>query len=241
MASKRIDPAQVAAAVAAIQSGDAATLERLLQDEPALATTRLEGEQAGRTLLHVATDHPGHRPNIAVTVSALVAAGADVNAPFVGAHAETPLHWAASSDDAASIDALLDNGANIDAPGGSVGDGTGTPLFDATVFAQWNAARRLVERGATTSGWDEAALGLLEPLAARIPEASSDELSLWFWAACHGRQLAAAQLLHTAGADPNWAAPWDGLTPLAAAEVAAAQGDSNAAEIASWLRSLPQD
>lgn len=38
------------------------------------------------------TDWPGHRPNAAETVAVLGEAGAEVNAPFVGEHPETPLH-----------------------------------------------------------------------------------------------------------------------------------------------------
>lgn len=42
---------------------------------------------------------------------ALVDAGADVNARFRGPHAETPLHWAASTDDVDVLDALIGCGA----------------------------------------------------------------------------------------------------------------------------------
>jgi ankyrin repeat protein len=105
-------------------------------------------------------DWPGHIPNGARTVAALIAAGAEANAPPIhsshAAHEETPLHWAASSDDVAVLDALLDGGADIEAPG-AVFTG-GTPMSDAVVLAQWHAARRLLERGAQTTIWQAAAL-----------------------------------------------------------------------------------
>jgi uncharacterized protein len=132
------------AVVEAIQSGDVPALKRLLNENPGLATARLgddDPDGMSRTLLHVATDWPGHFPNGAATVVALVEAGADVNARFRGPHAETPLHWAASSNDIEVLDALLDAGADIDAPGGVIGNGS--PLADARAFGQWQAAHRL--------------------------------------------------------------------------------------------------
>ncbi|HVY60706.1 MAG TPA: ankyrin repeat domain-containing protein, partial [Planctomycetota bacterium] len=123
---------RAAAAVAAIRGGDVEALRRLLAAEPGLARARPDGV---RTLLHVATDWPGHRPGGPEAIAILVAAGAQVDAPFAGpAHAETALHWAASNDDVAALDALLDRGANIEAPGGVIGGGT--PLADAVAFGQ---------------------------------------------------------------------------------------------------------
>ena len=154
------DPVALAA-VAAIQAGDLPALTRLLAENPWLATARLGDDDPGgmsRTLLHVATDWPGHFPGVAATVAALVAAGADVDARFRGPHEETPLHWAASSDDVAALDALLDAGADIEAPGAVLGGGS--PLSDARGFKQWKAAFRLVERGARTTLVDAATLGL---------------------------------------------------------------------------------
>ena len=119
---------------------------------------------ASRTLLHVATDWPGHFPNGPATVFALIEAGADVNARFSGSYSETPLHWAASSDDVAVLDVLLDAGAEIEAAGGVIGGGA--PLADAVAFGQWQAARRLVERGAKVNLWQAAALGMADRLAA---------------------------------------------------------------------------
>ncbi|HTE60424.1 MAG TPA: hypothetical protein VK631_08725, partial [Solirubrobacteraceae bacterium] len=74
------DPLAIAA-IEAIHTGDVAALRRLLAEHPELAAARLGSEGPGgmtRTLLHVVTDWPGHFPNGAATVAALVEAGADV-------------------------------------------------------------------------------------------------------------------------------------------------------------------
>lgn len=229
------EPLAVAAADA-IRAGDVRTLRRLLGEHPDLAAARLAGDRDGRrddttrTLLHVATDWPGHYPNGAQVVAALVEAGADVHARFTGPHTETPLHWAASSDDVEVLDALLDAGADIEAPGAVIGGGT--PLSDAVAFAQWNAARRLVERGARTSLWEAAALGLLDRVEERFaaaPPPDPAQITQAFWCACHGGQLGTAQYLLDRGADLDWAG-YDLLTPLDAAV------RSGAAELVEWLR-----
>jgi len=119
-----------------------------------------------RTRLHVVTDWPGHFPRGATSVAVLVEAGADVNARFRGPHGETPLHWAASSDDVAVLDALLDAGADIDVPGAVIAGGT--PLADAIAFAQWKVAHRLVERGAQVNLFAAASLGLMDRLDALV-------------------------------------------------------------------------
>jgi hypothetical protein len=69
-----------------IRSGDTASLVELLREHPELARARI-GE---RTLLHVVTDWPGHVPDAAAKIAALVGAGADVIARFTGPHTETP-------------------------------------------------------------------------------------------------------------------------------------------------------
>lgn len=221
------------AVVDAIHTGDVEALERLLAENPGLATARLGVDNdMTRTLLHVATDWPGHFPNGAATVAALVKAGSDVNARFTGPHTETPLHWAASSDDVDVLDALLDAGADIEAPGAVIAGGT--PLTDATAFGQWDAARRLVERGAVTPLREAAALGLMdrvEHYCTGDPAPTHDEIAQALWYACHGGQQRAAEFLLDRGAELNWISTWDQLTPLDAAR------RSDAHELVAWLRS----
>ena len=223
-----------AAVVAAIHSGDLQTVRRLLREHPGLATARLgddDRDGMSRTLLHVATDWPGHFPGGAETIAVLVEAGADVNARFRGPHAETPLHWAASSNDVAALDALLDAGADIEADGGVIGGGT--PLADARAFGQWQAAHRLVERGARTTLADAATLGLMDRVRSSFTGGavpSADEVSRAFWGACHGGQQRTAEYLLDRGADLNWIPPWERLTPLDAAE------RRGAGELVEWLR-----
>ncbi|HZU24095.1 MAG TPA: ankyrin repeat domain-containing protein [Bryobacteraceae bacterium] len=215
------------AAVEAIRTGDVEALERILQQTPDLVNARVDGQ---RTLLHVATDWPGHFPRNVESVRTLIAHGADVNARFLGRHSETPLHWAASCNDTAVLDVLLDAGADIEASGGVVGGGA--PLADAVAFGQWNAARRLVERGAKTTLWQAAALGLMSRVRAFFesdPIPRADEVTNALWCACHGGQRDAAEYLLDRGADIHWIGH-DGLTPLQAAE------RSNAKDLVEWLR-----
>ncbi|QUW85825.1 ankyrin repeat domain-containing protein (plasmid) [Streptomyces mirabilis] len=216
------------AAIEAVRTGDTTTLTRILRQRPDLATARLLGH-GDRTLLHVATDWPGHFPHVKDTIAVLIAAGADVNAPSIGDHTETPLHWAASSDDIDALDALLDAGADIEASGAVIGGGT--PLSDATAFGCWAAAHRLIERGAHPQFWEAAALGLKPHLRRYLDttDPTPQDITHAFWSACHGNQPEAAALLLEHGADINWVG-YDDLTPLGAAE------RSGATTLLDWLR-----
>lgn len=213
-----------------IRDGDVDGLTQLLAANPGLATERFGSAQQSCTALHLATDWPGHFPHVAHTIEVLVAAGAPVDGRFAGPHTETPLHWAASSDDLAALDALLDAGADIEADG-AVHTG-GTPLSDAVVFAQWNAARRLVERGAAMTIWQAAALGHLDVVQQHLDDGnhSPGDITNACWNACRGGQLEITQLLVAAGADLEWVGH-DELTPRA---VGLASGND---ELAAWLQS----
>lgn len=235
MLTLQADDARAVALTTAIQDGDTAALQRHLDDDPALATARVvDGRGVSRTLLHVVADWPGHFPHGAPTVALLASAGADLNAPVIHAGAggapETALHWAASSDDVAVLDALLDAGADIEAPG-AVFTG-GTPMSDAVVFAQWRAARRLFERGAATTVWQGAALGLLDRVqacCAADPSLTAASITNALWHACRGGQRATAEYLLDRGADLNWVGH-DHKTPTDAAR------DSGDASLLEWLR-----
>jgi uncharacterized protein len=239
------DHEPVAVAVTeAIHAGDLQTLAQLLDENPGLATARIvqsgcddeQGDDAGRALLHIATDWPANFPNGAATVRALVDAGADVNARYLGPEStETPLHWAASSNDVDVLDALVDAGADIEAPGAIIGGGS--PLADATAFGQWKAARRLIERGARPTLWHAAALGLMDQIEAGLagePPPTAEDITQAFWAACHGARRDAAEYLLGRGADLNWVADWDGLTPLDAARRSEQDG-LDPTELVAWL------
>ncbi len=222
------DDPLAAAFAALIRTGDVDGLRSMLAEHPALAAERFGDDTTSRTALHIATDWPGHFPDVAATIAALAAAGAPVNARFVGAHRETPLHWAASSDDVEAIDALLDAGADIEADGAV--HTNGAPLSDAVVFAQWNAARRLVERGATMTMWQAAALGNTDELQRVLDHGVVDEHDVTnaCWHACRAGHLAAAQALVAHGADIDWL----GYDQLTSRQAGLASG---AADLVAWL------
>lgn len=221
------------AVMQAIHKGDVARLRQLLADHPALVTSRLIDQKGhARTLLHVATDWPGHFPAVAETIAVLIAEGADASAPMVGPHAETPLHWAASSNDVTALEALLDGGADIEAPGAVFTNGTA--MSDAVVFANWECARRLLARGAQTTLSQASGLGLLDrviALGAGQPVPSAEEITGSFWHACRGGQRQTAEHLLSRGANPHWIG-WDHKTP---SQVAAEAGHTG---LAAWIASL---
>jgi len=218
--------------MAAIHKGDMEALRKLLDGNPGISTVFIvDAKQVGRTLLHVATDWPGHFPNVARTIALLIERGADPDAPVIRAKTqETPLHWAASSNDVDAIDALLDDGANIESAGAIFTNGTA--MSDAVIFANWNAARRLLERGAKTTLAQSAALGLLDRLTTWFDQDStppSAEITGALWHACRAGQLQTVQYLVEKGANLNWVG-WDNLAPLDGAQ------QSGRNDLVAWLR-----
>jgi hypothetical protein len=214
----------------AIQTGDLAVLRQMLVEHPDLASAPLGGRFKTRTALHVVTDWPGYFPNGPEVVRVLVEAGADPDAGSPGG--ESPLHWAASSDDVDVAEALIDAGADIEAPEGSIG----TPLGNAVGYGCWHVADLLVARGARVDEpWHASALGLLDRLAELLGDRPDpDEVSKAFWHACSAAQRRAAEYLLSRGADLNWVPDYAEGTPLDAARGVGTRREN----VTSWLDDL---
>jgi uncharacterized protein len=212
-------PAREGAAelVSAIRAGDLDTLRRLAADAPELISGPLGGPFQTRTALHVAADWPGYFPNGPEVVRVLLAAGTDPDGGVDPATRqpgdETPLHWAASSDDVDVAAALIDGGADIDVPDGSIG----TPLENAVGYGCWHVAALLVARGARVDRlWTAAALGLLDRLQELLDttDPTPEQVSQAFWHACAAGRRRAAEHLLARGADLNWEPGYAKGTPL---------------------------
>jgi Ankyrin repeat len=86
--------------------------------DPLAARLTVARRGGWRRPLHLVTDWPGYFPNGPAAVRLPIEAGADPSAPSDDGPSETPLHWAASSDDVEVAAALTDGGANLEASGG---------------------------------------------------------------------------------------------------------------------------
>jgi hypothetical protein len=219
-------------ATRAIQRGDVAQLERLVSEHPGLAAARIERRMGSGTLLHVVTDWPGQFPNGPAVVRLLVAAGADVDAATESGFTETPLHWAASSDDADVAVALIDAGADIEASGGSIAGGT--PLDNAVGYGCWQVAHLLVSRGARVDKlWHAAAVGMLARVGELVAAgATPSDINEAFFHACGGAQRRTAEYLLDRGADINYVPEYSKTTPLGAATGL----ETRRHTLADWLR-----
>jgi uncharacterized protein len=230
--------------VFAVRGGSIDTVRRLLAENPGLANARLGSREDGtRTPLHVVTDWPGYFPHGPEIVRLLIDAGADPNLVTTGRGddpsgviasrgSETPLHWAASSDDADVARALIDGGADLETPDGSIG----TPLDNAIGYGCWHVAHLLTARGAGVGKlWHAAALGMLDRLQELLakPVTGTEQLSQAFWHACAAGQRRAAERLLDAGADLNWVPDYAEGTPLDTASGLGTRQEN----VIEWLRS----
>jgi hypothetical protein len=224
----------------AVRAGDVGAIREMLRDDLALARARLGARESGSaTPLHLVADWPGYFPNGPQIVRLLIAAGADPNALTTsrgssqpGPGSETPLHYAASSDDLDVAKALIDGGADLEVPGGSIG----TPLDNAVGYACWHVARLLVNRGARVDkAWHAGALGMLDRLEAILgSDPPAEQVSQAFWHACTGGQRRAAEYLLSRGADLNWEPDYAQGTPLDSANGLGTRQEN----VISWLREI---
>jgi len=223
---------------AAIHEGDLDRLARLLADHPGLAGMLIVGPNGStRSPLHHATDWPGYFPNGPAIVRMLLEAGADPDVPTTGpkdGFRETPLHWAASNDDAEVAAALIDGGADLELDGGSIAGGT--PLVNAVGYGCWHVARLLVASGARIDDlWVAAAVGAqarVEELLAADPSPSAEDVNEAFWQACHGRQRRVAELLLDRGADIDFVPDYNDNTAIGIVEGIDTRQDT----MINWLR-----
>jgi ankyrin repeat protein len=224
----------------AIFDGDVAVVNRLLSEHAELAASSFGSVERGTgTALHLVAGWPGYYPNGPQVVHALVDAGADPNARTTargwsspGPGSETPLHYAASNDDVDVAAALIDRGADVEAPDGSIG----SPLDNAIGYCCWHVARLLVARGAQVEKvWHASALGMLDRLEELlIPDIGPDLASQGFWHACAAGQRRTAERLLRAGADLNWEPDYASGTPLDASQGLGTRQEN----VISWLESL---
>jgi len=218
---------------AAIQKGDLPQFRDLLRAHPEVVHQTTPDNR--RTLLHTLCDWPGHREHELEMARLLLDAGADLNARFphpkVENCRETPLHWAASNDDAAMVEFLVKAGAEIDIDGGVIAHGT--PLVDAVIFGCMRAGAKLLESGAAYTLPLAAGMGRLD-LVREFFGGSSDPsplaLNSAFGLACGNGHLETAQWLFGKGPDLQWKNPV-GRTALE--QAVHAKRD----EVVAWLRS----
>jgi uncharacterized protein len=225
------DPRAVELTVA-VHGGDIDTIQRPLAEDLQLARAWITDSKGLRTPLHLVADWPGYFPNGPPIVRLLIQAGEDPSFRHPTRCNETPLHWAASSDDADVAAALIDGGADIEVPGGSIG----TPLSNAVGYGCWHVARLLTGRGARIGTfWQAAALGdqarVDEFLTADPPPASSD-IDAALWQACHGGQRRMAEYLLAQEANINFIPEYSQQSAFQAA----GGTDTQRQILADWLK-----
>ena len=217
----------------AINAGDVTEVARMLDTHPGIAAEPI-AVLGGRRPLMVVADWPGYFPNGPQIVRMLVAAGADPNGSSEPGD-ETPLHWAASSDDVDVAEALLDASADIEAQGSSIAGGA--PLENAVGYGCWHVARLLVARGARVEHlWQAAALGLterVEEFLGGAPPPAPDEITEAFFQACCGGQRRMAEYLLARGAEIDGRPDYSNQSPLEAAGAP----DTRRGILVDWLRS----
>jgi hypothetical protein len=128
--------------------------------------------------------------------------------------------------------ALIDGGADLETPDGSIG----TPLDNAIGYACWHVARLLVMCGARVDKvWHAAALGMMGRLDELLgPGVEPGLTSQGFWHACAAGQRRTAERLLQAGADLDWEPEYADGSALDAAMGLGIRQEN----VIEWLRSV---
>jgi ankyrin repeat protein len=227
--------AKFEAAVDAVITGDAATLDRLLREDPELVrrrSTRVTHHDPpvhAATLLHYIAangveDYNQRTPENAVEIAQLLldrGADPDALAGMYGGQCAAMSMLVSSSHPAqagvqvALVDILVDNGASVEARG--VGPWV-SPLQTALVFGYFGAAEALVRRGARIDTLAVAAgLGRLPEAHHLLAVATSEERHHALALAAQNGRVEIVRLLLDAGEDPDRYNPEGGhkhSTPL---------------------------
>ena len=208
-------------AVEAVIDGDAATLSRLLREDPELVRARstrvnfFDPPVHRATLLHylAANGVEGYRqrsPKNAVEIAKLLLeAGADPNAlqdSYGGQNTTMAMLVSSTPPREAGVQVplvnlLVDYGATIS----PAGNGAWTsPLETALVFGMRDAAEALVARGAPVDTLAAAAgLGRVDDVRRLLPSAGARDRHRALALATQSGQVDAAKILLNAGEDPN--------------------------------------
>lgn len=225
--------------VRAIQAGELDLLKKIIALRPGLASARIANARGSKSILHVVADWPGYFPGGPAVVKLLIAAGADPNVRTGNAkneEGETPLQYAASSDDVEVAEELIIGGSDIEARGGSIAGGTA--LENAVGYGCWRVARLLLAHGAKVEKlWHAAGLGMTAVVRGFFehdPAPTGEEVNHAFWHACRGGHRRTAEYLLARGASLQWTPDYAKETPL---QTAATSGmDTGREALVNWLR-----
>lgn len=147
---KQRGPTDFDRAADAVKNADLEQLQSLLQQYPYLINARAPENRPeyrkGASLLHILSAPPGHIRNRTQIAEFLIRKGSDVNSRLQYSRGDTPLHWAARSDDIELIEVFLKHRADIESKGSVIE--SGSPLHVAIHFGSRNAAKYLAEKGA---------------------------------------------------------------------------------------------
>ena len=206
--------AKFESAVEAVVTGDVATLDRLLREDPELVRAR-STEAHGATLLHYVAangveEYRQKTPGNAVEVAkALLDRGAEVDAlawMYGGEHTTMSMlvsscHPAEAGVQVALVETLLDFGAAVEGRGS--GDWV-SPLMTALAFGYRDAAEALARRGARVDTLAAAAgLGRLADARRFLATAGSEDRHRALALAAQHGHVEIVRLLLDAGEDPD--------------------------------------